>query len=50
MLKHFALKVDKAYYPSVYGIIENEFSGNIDAYVEHLFEKAILSLPKGSIL
>jgi len=40
MLKHFALKVDKAYYPSVYGIIENEFSGNIDAYVEHLFEKS----------
>ncbi|MFA5288072.1 MAG: S46 family peptidase [Bacteroidales bacterium] len=41
MLKHFALKVDKAHYPSVYGIIDNEFSGNIDAYVEHLFEKSL---------
>lgn len=39
MLKIFAERVEKEHYPSVYATIENEYSGNIDAYVEDLFAK-----------
>ena len=40
MLKLFASRVDKEHYPSVYEIIDQEYSGNTDAYVENLFEKS----------
>lgn len=39
MLKIFAQRVDKEHYPTVYGIIETDYAGNIDAYVEDLFAK-----------
>lgn len=39
MLKIFAQRVNKDHYPTVYGIIENDYAGNIDAYVEDLFAK-----------
>ncbi|MFA5497864.1 MAG: S46 family peptidase, partial [Bacteroidales bacterium] len=39
MLKIFAARVDKEHYPSVYATIDNEYSGNIDAFVEDLFAK-----------
>lgn len=39
MLKIFAARVDKEHYPSVYATIDSEYSGNIDAFVEDLFDK-----------
>ena len=42
MLKIFAERVEKEHYPSVYATIENEYSGNIDAYVETCLPKLLL--------
>ena len=39
MLGIFAQKVDKGHYPTVYRIIEKDYAGNTDAYVEDLFAK-----------
>ncbi len=43
MLKIFAERVSAEYHPTVYQTIENNYSGNIDTYVEDLFAKTLFA-------
>lgn len=43
MIQIYREKVDKAYYPSFFKIIDDQFGGSIDAYVDFLFTNSIFT-------
>ncbi|MFA5848694.1 MAG: S46 family peptidase [Bacteroidales bacterium] len=43
LIKVFQDKVKKSDLPSFYSIIYNDYSGNIDAYVDNLFDKSVFT-------
>ncbi len=43
LIKVFQDKVKKSDLPSFYNIIDNDFSGNVDAYVDNLFDKSVFT-------
>ncbi len=43
MIKIYKNKVDAKYLPSFYQIIEKEYNGNVDAFVDDLFAKSVYS-------
>lgn len=47
MLKEYAAEVDKAYLPDVYPLIEKDFKGDYQAYVNDLYQHSALKTPRG---
>jgi len=43
LIKVFQDKVGKSDLPSFYNIIDNDFSGNVDAYVDNMFDKSVFT-------
>jgi len=43
MIKVFKDKVKKSDLPSFYNTIDNEFAGNIDAYVDYVFDRSVFT-------
>ena len=47
MLKEYQTKVDKKYLPAMYDKIDTLYNGNIQAYVDSLYETSNITSPKG---
>lgn len=47
MLKEYAAEVEKEFLPDVYSLIEKDFHGDYQAYVDHLYSHSSLKTPRG---
>lgn len=47
MLKEYAAEVGKEYLPDVYSLIEKEFEGDYQAYIDDLYNRSALKTPRG---